>query len=87
MLVLVYSGWKLQEQVFSRRGAININRYYTLELLHCINLDIIKKWRNLCPLRFSGIRNFHFLVFLSIKLNAVMCNNNKILCTASGDVV
>ena len=25
--------------------------------------------------------------FLSIKLNDIMCNMNKILCTASGDVV
>ena len=48
---------------------------------------IIKKWRNLCPIRFSRIRNFNFLVFLSIILIGVMCNTNKTLSNVSGDVV
>ena len=48
---------------------------------------IIKKWRNLCPIRFSRIRNINFLVFLSIILNAVMCNTNKTLSNVYGDVV
>ena len=33
------------------------------------------------------IRNFNFIVFLSIELNYVMCNMNKTLSNVSGDVV
>ena len=57
-----------------------------INIILCIWV-IIKKWRNLCPFRFSRIRNFNFLVFLPIILNDVMYNMNKTLSNVPGDVV
>ena len=65
-----------------------INKFFLGLSLNCKYVwVIIKIWRNLCPIRFSRIRNFNFLVFLSIILSDVLCNTNKTLSNVSGDFV